>query len=61
MIDRDWHVPLRQELGLFHFSDPTHYVEFTRDSFAAEIEAAGFRVVALQVNWGEIWAEVRRG
>jgi SAM-dependent methyltransferase len=60
MIDRDWHVPLRQELGLFAFSDPTHFVEYTRDSFAQEMQAAGCRIVEQLVNWGEIWADVRR-
>lgn len=59
MINRDWHVPLRQELGLFHFSDPTHYVEYTAESFAAEMQNAGLRVAEQQVNWGELWAEVR--
>ncbi len=59
MIDRDWHVPLRQELGLFHFCDPTHFVEYTRDSFAAEIRDAGLVTADYRINWGEIWAEVR--
>src|SRR5438477_7937974 len=60
MIDRDWHVPLRQELGLFHFSDPTHVVEYTRETFAAEMRAAGFTIADQQINWGEVRAEVRR-
>jgi 2-polyprenyl-3-methyl-5-hydroxy-6-metoxy-1,4-benzoquinol methylase len=58
MIDRDWHVPLRQELGLFHFCDPTHFVEYTRESFTDELNSAGFQVGHQQVGWGEIWAEV---
>jgi 2-polyprenyl-3-methyl-5-hydroxy-6-metoxy-1,4-benzoquinol methylase len=58
MIDRDWRVPLRQELGLRHFSDPTHCTEYTRESFEREMAAAAFAVRHLQVNWGEIWAEV---
>jgi 2-polyprenyl-3-methyl-5-hydroxy-6-metoxy-1,4-benzoquinol methylase len=59
MINRDWRVPLRQELGLFHFCDPTHFVEYTRDTFAAELAAAGFSVADVTINWGELWAEVR--
>jgi SAM-dependent methyltransferase len=59
MIDRDWHVPLRQELGLFHFCDTTHFVEYTRETFAAEMRDAGFTIADQQINWGEIWAEVR--
>jgi 2-polyprenyl-3-methyl-5-hydroxy-6-metoxy-1,4-benzoquinol methylase len=59
MIDRDWRVPLRRELGLFHFSDPTHHTEYTRESFDAEVHHAGLVVAHLQINWGEIWAELR--
>lgn len=59
MADRDWRVPLRAELGLFAFSDPTHFVEYTRDTFEHEMADTGFDVRYLQVNWGEIWAEVQ--
>ena len=61
MFDRDWRVPLRKELGVRHFSDPTHFIEYTRESFADEMRAAGFGIRHLQVNWGEIWAEVAAG
>ncbi|HVN59814.1 MAG TPA: methyltransferase domain-containing protein [Gaiellaceae bacterium] len=57
---RDWMVPLRLELGLPHFSDPTHEVEYDLDGFEAEMRAAGLRVASAEVSWGEIWAEVRR-
>ncbi|NJL53882.1 class I SAM-dependent methyltransferase [bacterium] len=60
MFDRHWRVPLRQELGLFCFSDVTHYTEYTRDSFEQEIEAANLIIRHLQINWGEIWSEVTR-
>jgi SAM-dependent methyltransferase len=53
---RDWLVPLRRELGVGHFSDPGHYVEYDEDSFRAELAAAGLKVTELQVTWGEIWA-----
>jgi SAM-dependent methyltransferase len=59
MFDREWRVPLRKELGLYYFSDPTHFVEYTRDSFEREMADAHLAVAHLQVNWGEIWAEVR--
>lgn len=58
MADRDWRVPLRKELGVRHFSDPTHCTEYTRATFEAEMCAAQFRVDHLQINWGEIWAQV---
>jgi SAM-dependent methyltransferase len=59
LLARSWTVPLRQELGLPHFSDPTHEVEYDRESFAAEMRAAGFEVVHEELAWGELWAEVR--
>lgn len=61
MADRDWKVPLRGELGLFPFSDPTHFTEYTRDSFEREMAEAGFAIRQIQINWGEIWAEVSYG
>lgn len=57
MLNRDWRVPLREELGMWHFSDPTHCTEYMRESFETEIRAAGLLVTHLQINWGEIWAE----
>ena len=59
MIDRDWRVPLRRELGLFAFSDPTHFTEYTRAAFEAELAAGGLTVTHAQINWGELWAEAR--
>ena len=58
MFDRDWRPALRQEIGLFPYSDPTHCTEYTQESFEAEIAAAGARIQHLQINWGEIWAVV---
>lgn len=60
MFNRDWRVPLRQELGMFYFSDSTHFTEYTRESFEKEMEEAGLTVTHLEISWGEIWAEVRR-
>ena len=59
MIDRDWHVPLRKELGLPHFSDATHFTEYTEESFEKEIVSADLEIVHSQINWGEIWAEAK--
>lgn len=61
MSNRDWRVPLREELAMSYFSDPTHYTEYTQESFEKEIRAAGLTITHLQINWGEIWAEVRPG
>jgi 2-polyprenyl-3-methyl-5-hydroxy-6-metoxy-1,4-benzoquinol methylase len=58
LVDRDWRVALRRELGLPFFSDPTHHTEYTRESFEAEVRAAGLTVTSARVNWGEVWAEL---
>jgi SAM-dependent methyltransferase len=59
LLSRSWTVPLRQELGLPHFSDPTHEVEYDPESFAREMRSAGFEIVHEELAWGELWAEVR--
>ena len=59
LFERDWRVPLRRELGLEWRLDPTHETEYTLESFAGEMAAAGLEVVRQEVRWGEIWAETR--
>ncbi len=59
-FERDWRVPLKKELGLNYFSDPTHYVEHTFEEFLAEVEAAGLKVQNNEVRWGEIWAVLEK-
>lgn len=56
MINREWTVPLRQELGLFAYSDPTHQTEYTEQTFRKEMQSAGLSIQEMQINWGEIWA-----
>lgn len=58
LFERDWRVPLKRELGVEWRLDSTHQTEYTPESFADEIAAAGFRVIHQEVRWGEIWAEV---
>ena len=56
VLARDWTVPLRAEVGLPHFSDPDHEIEYDPESFRAELAAGGLDVTELQLVWGEIWA-----
>ena len=58
MINRDWVVPFRIELGLPYFADPTHFIEYTREIFEDEMHQSGLEVVSYEVKWGEIYAEV---
>jgi SAM-dependent methyltransferase len=56
VLERDWSVGLRRELGLFHFSDPTHYTEYSLEQLVAELSAAGLTAAEVQHRWGELWA-----
>lgn len=56
--DRDWRVPLQEELHIDYRLDPTHEIEYTQAVFKGEIEQAGLEIIELQVIWGEIWATI---
>lgn len=58
-FDRDWTVPLAQELGVDSRLDETHFTEYTINSFNKEMNEAGLKPVHTKVKWGEIWAEVK--
>jgi SAM-dependent methyltransferase len=58
-FERDWRVPLKKELGIDYRLDPTHFTEYTLESFAEEMVAAGLAVTHREDRWGEIWAEAR--
>jgi SAM-dependent methyltransferase len=57
VLERDWIVPLRRELGLPHFSDPEHQVEYDPSLLREELAAAGWKMGDHQLVWGEIWTE----
>ncbi len=57
--DRDWRVPLKQDLGMPHFCDDTHYTEYTPESFEEEMKQSGMVITHIESRWAEIWAEVR--
>lgn len=57
--NRHWHVPLRRELGLPWFSDPSHVVEYDEARLRDELKAAGVEAIEIQSAWGELWAEAR--
>jgi SAM-dependent methyltransferase len=57
VFERDWRVPLKEELGLDYRLDSTHFIEYTLETFAKEMNDARFAVTHQEVRWGEIWAE----
>jgi 2-polyprenyl-3-methyl-5-hydroxy-6-metoxy-1,4-benzoquinol methylase len=56
LFERHWHNPLRKELGVGFFSDPTHRIEHTLAEFEGEMTEAGLEIVECRTLWGEIWA-----
>lgn len=59
LLERDWTIPLRRELGLPWLADATHFTEYTVPQFEEELRAAGLEPTELTLRWGEIWAEAR--
>ena len=56
LFERHWHMPLRRELGVGYFSDPTHEIEHSLVEFDGEIARAGLVTLERLTRWGEIWA-----
>ena len=59
LFERHWHLPMRRELGVNYFSDPTHHIEHTLAEFDDEIGRSGLALIERQTLWGEIWAHCR--
>lgn len=60
MFDRDWLPAYKKELGLYAYSDSTHFTEYTESSFRSEIKTAGLEVKYLSIQYGEIWSVIVR-
>ena len=58
LYERDWTVPMRQELGIEWRLDTTHFTEYTVPQFKQEVTAAGASIESLDIRWSEIWAVV---
>lgn len=56
MYERDWTVPMREQMGIEWRLDITHETEYRLPQFEAEVCAAGCRVEEMQIRWCEIWA-----
>lgn len=59
MLDRHWVVILKKNLGVEYRLDPTHFIEYTKESFYKEMEACDLHIDSFEVRWGEIYATVR--
>jgi 2-polyprenyl-3-methyl-5-hydroxy-6-metoxy-1,4-benzoquinol methylase len=58
VYERDWRVPLKEELGVDYRLDTTHCTEYTLESFSQEMAAARLKITHQECRWSEIWAEV---
>ena len=61
VINRDWITLYRKELRLEWQLDKTHCVEYTLESFKQELEKVGLNLEKYSIQFGEIWAVVKRG
>ena len=57
LYERDWRVPLMDELDIDYRLDSTHFIEYTQEQFAQELDQAGLEIIYQEIRWGEIWCE----
>jgi len=56
LYERDWRVPLMDELGLDYRLDSTHYIEYIYEDFVHEVNSAGLEIISSEFRWGEVWS-----
>lgn len=60
MIDRDWLVLYKKEKGVEYKLDKTHFIEYTEKTFREEIEKANLKIINYSIQFGEIWAILKK-
>lgn len=56
MLNRDWLTLYKKELGVEYRLDKGHFIEYTEESFRQEVEEAGYKIVKMEIRFGEIYA-----
>lgn len=56
MLERDWLVLYKKQMGIDYRLDSTHYVEYTIAQFESELKQAGITVQEIETRFGEIFA-----
>ena len=56
VIDREWIVLYKKELGLDYRLDPTHRIEYTLEQFKEELGQANIVPKKVEIRFGEIYA-----
>lgn len=59
LYERDWRVPLKDELNIDYRLDPTHELEYTTEILEHELAEAGLKIESSVYKWGEIWTVVK--
>ncbi|HOV15569.1 MAG TPA: class I SAM-dependent methyltransferase [Spirochaetota bacterium] len=59
IYERDWRVPLKDELNVDYRLDSTHFIEYKQEEFWNELSESGLTTIKHHIKWGEIWAEVK--
>ncbi len=61
MINRDWIALYKKEQGLEYRLDNSHFIEYTLESFIDELTVANLVIDSYSIQFGEIWARVKKG
>lgn len=56
LLQREWLVQYKMELGIEWRLDLTHKIEYTEDELCKELEKAGLFLKRVSVKWGEMYA-----
>ena len=56
-FEQHYFKALKRELRLFAFVDQGHVLEYSLETFKAEMAQANLRIDHLEIRWGDIWAE----
>ena len=56
MINREWIVIYKKQMGLEYRLDPTHFIEFTCETLESELKEAGIEIQSSNICYGEIYA-----
>lgn len=56
MIDKDWITLYKKERGVPYMLDPSHFVEYTYESFKKEVLDAGLIIRECRVRYGELYS-----
>lgn len=60
MITRDWISVYKKNEGFEYRLDDTHFIEYDEETFKQEMAASHLNIDALKVEFGELYAVVRR-